>query len=503
MSLAAACKLFLCFIPLRLAAPSNHSYLNSDAPQQPVTETIPAVFMQTTSYLPLLNEFSRNLAADESNADFNENIEADLFNVENTFCYDEMEWFIDEWLKTVDNAGQSPVSNENLAAERGAMDFEAMLRVTEPNAVQTPAATSDALTDQPELWNSKLDGNAFTTLISRNALAADLDQLERIEQKPINSYGTVTLHSSPLLTGDTAQFPSDLVNSSRNNRVSGDFSSIPSTDVDSRSLSILLQSRTTNKLWSDVAYQHGSASGSSALSTLRPVDLELRPNSYLSIDPFTSQGATGGPTVSNLIVNSAANTTLVSDTSDKCIAIRQLKKKLEIPALHWYNPIPSVLNHVPIGKANVTAPLHFITKQSTSPKKPTKKLTTSQPDPTQTSVRTGLTTVSLAGTIPSAQASCSTKSTKELTCGRCGKLFFAYRVFKKHLSSHNKKGEYRCNWPDCGIHEKSYKRLSQHYLQHMPKSDIRKCEECGKTFDSLFHSNLHKQRVHTKGELCF
>ncbi|VDN19922.1 unnamed protein product [Gongylonema pulchrum] len=526
MSLAAACKLFVCFILLRLATPNNHSYLDSDAPYQPVTETIPVISTETTSSLFLRDANSENLAKIEPDASFSGNIETDLSDVENPLYYCRLEQILEEWFKTmnesVDDPGQSPIPNETIVAEQDLLDLEAMFFAAEPDAVQAAATTmkpfidSDFHNDQSELWNSMLSSDTFTALISRNAQssglqsAADLERLEHSQQKPITSNSTEAPLSSPLLSDVTAQLPLEPVDLSRNNRVSEDLSLIPSTEVDSKLVSTLLQRPTIDKLEADATCLHGSASGSGACSTSRSIDSELGPNSSLSMDSRESQGAAEGATVLNLvIVGSPVATNFVSNSSGKYILSRLPKRKPEIRTLLCYNLIPPVVNHVIIYKPSVTIPPHFTIKQPTSSKQPTKKTVnkpiTFQPVPTQTSARTELAIATSGESVRTAQPSTSnsTKSTKRFTCGRCGKLFFTYIIFKKHLSSHNKKGEYRCNWPNCGIIEEGYKHLSRHYLEHLSGSDLSLCDICGKIYDCKSHLTSHMQSVHTKGEFCF
>ncbi|VDN22289.1 unnamed protein product [Gongylonema pulchrum] len=505
MSLAAACKLFICFFPLHLAAPSNHSFLSSDAlHQKPAAETIPAAFTEMTSYLYPPDTPSRNLATDVSHAGFAENIGIDVLNFEITPYYHQMDRLFDDWLQTIDNPDQSLVSNENLANEQGIMDFEATLLAAEPDAAQAAATTSDVHAGQTKLWNSRLDSDTISAFISKNAQfselqpAADLEQTKHIQQKPVTFCGKTAMLNNPLLTYATAQLPSDPMDIFRTNRGSRDLASISSTEFNSKSLSTLLQSPTTDKLGTDATCLHGSASDSGACSMPRSVDSEL------PTDPCTSHCATGGATVSELfIVRSSAACN--PDTSDKYFVNRLPEGKSKLRALLCSNPLPPVVNDVPIGKPSMTAPVHFITKQSTSSKKLGKKLSISQSAPTQNSVRTGLTTVASVGLICTAQPSTSnsTKSTKWFTCGRCGKLFLAYVVFKKHLNSHNKKGEYRCNWPECGILETGYRRLSRHYVEHLSGSDLYPCDTCGKVYDRWCALTMHKQAVHTKGgEFC-
>ncbi|VDK29755.1 unnamed protein product [Gongylonema pulchrum] len=517
MSLAAACKLFICFIPLHLAAPNNHSFLSNDAPHQPFSETIPVIFPGRSSYLSRPDASSRNLATDKSDAGFVENFKTDLSSVEKTLCHRQLERTIEEWLKMdIVSSGQSSNTNENVPTQQGVMDFEAVLFAARPGAVQAAATTSDVYSDQSELWKSRFSRDTFKALISRNAqssglqAAADLEQLEHIQQEPIASRGTAALRSNPLFTYVAAQLPSDPVDSSRNNRVSGDFSSISSTQVNSKSISTLLQSLTTDKLEPYATSLYSPASGSDVFSMRRLIDQELEPNSFLTTDPCRAEGASDCKTVLNLaLIRNSAACNLVSDTSAKYTLNRLPEKKSGGSTLICNNPIPPAVNRVPISNPSVTAPLHFITKQSTSSKKPNKKptspekLTTSRSVPTQTSVRTELTAAAPGGPIHTAQTSNSTKSTNGFTCGRCGKLFFVYVAFKKHLSSHNKEGEYRCNWPDCSILEKSCGRLSRHYLEHLPANDLYLCEVCGKIYNSWRLFTSHKQSVHTKGEFCF
>ncbi|VDN44104.1 unnamed protein product [Gongylonema pulchrum] len=374
MSLAAACKLFICFIPLCLAAPGNHSSLSSDAPYQPVAETIPVTFTGTTSYLSLPDASSRNSAAVEPDARFVENVETDLSDIKGAFYYNRLESNIKEWLKTkfwsIEDH-QSSIPNENLTAERGIKNFEATLRAAEPDAAHAAIATmmpfvdSDVHTNQSELWNSGLDSNTLIALISKNAQfsglqsAADLEQLEHIQQKPITSNSTTALHSNSFFAYVTAQIPSGPVDLSRTHYKSEDFSSIPSTEIDSKSISTLLQSPTTDKLGPYATCLHGSASGSGVFSMSRPIDLEHGPNLSFSIDPRISQGSTKGATASNLVImRSSAASNPVTNALDKYTVIRQLKKKSKLRALICNNSTPPVVNRVPTRKPSMTC--HYI-----------------------------------------------------------------------------------------------------------------------------------------------
>ncbi|VDK29320.1 unnamed protein product [Gongylonema pulchrum] len=104
--------------------------------------------------------------------------------------------------------------------------------------------------------------------------------------------------------------------------------------------------------------------------------------------------------------------------------------------------------------------------------------------------------------------STSSKATrfKGFSCGVCSQEFkfkiFGY--FRKHLESHNKRREYRCNWFLCGITVDNRHMLERHYLEHLLEQNLHRCAECGRIFDSAPLLNAHINAVHLakKGQFC-
>ncbi|VDN31086.1 unnamed protein product [Gongylonema pulchrum] len=95
---------------------------------------------------------------------------------------------------------------------------------------------------------------------------------------------------------------------------------------------------------------------------------------------------------------------------------------------------------------------------------------------------------------------------KGFTCGVCSQelKFKLFGCFRKHLNSHNKRGEYRCNWLHCGTTFDNRHILERHYLDHLLEYDLHRCAECGRIFDSAPFLNAHTNAVHLvkKSQFC-
>ncbi|VDN32439.1 unnamed protein product, partial [Gongylonema pulchrum] len=82
---------------------------------------------------------------------------------------------------------------------------------------------------------------------------------------------------------------------------------------------------------------------------------------------------------------------------------------------------------------------------------------------------------------------------------RCMKSFVSFRV---HLESHNQNGKYCCHWHGCGKNFSDYRKLDQHYFEHLitnPELALFRCLNCSRCFWSHFSLTEHRRTHSIKG----
>ncbi|VDN21343.1 unnamed protein product [Gongylonema pulchrum] len=86
----------------------------------------------------------------------------------------------------------------------------------------------------------------------------------------------------------------------------------------------------------------------------------------------------------------------------------------------------------------------------------------------------------------------------------CNTRTSSFQEFKVHLRGHNREGENRCYWLNCGQNFSSPQNLDLHFSDHLmvdySRPDKHKCTECGQFFCAESLLQLHRKSIHPQGK---